>query len=146
MVFYNFFSHGFIFYWCICNFCCNNYIYNSNFCPQTFKSIRHFCNNQHEDIFGNFVCFCNITLWNIFQDATHWSFKIKKTTVKLLAWYWQNKTINNFQAILMYTLGISCYYHDSAASLLKDGKVLAAIEEERFSRKNSRRNPCRWNC
>ena len=35
----------------------------------------------------------------------------------------------------MYTLGISCYYHDSAASLLKDGKVLAAAEEERFSRK-----------
>jgi len=35
----------------------------------------------------------------------------------------------------MYTLGISCYYHDSAVSLLKDGKVLAAVEEERFSRK-----------
>ena len=36
----------------------------------------------------------------------------------------------------MYTLGISCYYHDSAASLLKDGKVLAAVEEERFPEKN----------
>ena len=35
----------------------------------------------------------------------------------------------------MHTLGISCYYHDSAASLLKDGKVLAAAEEDRFSRK-----------
>jgi len=35
----------------------------------------------------------------------------------------------------MHTLGISCYYDDSAASLLKDGKVLAAAEEERFSRK-----------
>ena len=35
----------------------------------------------------------------------------------------------------MYTLGISCYYHDSAASLLKDGHVIAAVEEERFSRK-----------
>ncbi|MBM3910683.1 MAG: carbamoyltransferase [Thaumarchaeota archaeon] len=35
----------------------------------------------------------------------------------------------------MYTLGISCYYHDSAAALLKDGKVIAAVEEERFSRK-----------
>ena len=34
----------------------------------------------------------------------------------------------------MYTLGISCYYHDSAASLLKDGHVIAAVEEERFSR------------
>lgn len=35
----------------------------------------------------------------------------------------------------MYTLGISCYYHDSAAALLEDGKILAAVEEERFSRK-----------
>ena len=34
----------------------------------------------------------------------------------------------------MYVLGISCYYHDSAAALLKDGKVVAAVEEERFSR------------
>ena len=35
----------------------------------------------------------------------------------------------------MYTLGISCYYHDSAAALLNDGKVISAVEEERFSRK-----------
>ena len=35
----------------------------------------------------------------------------------------------------MYTLGISCYYHDSAAAVLKDEKVVAAVEEERFSRK-----------
>ena len=35
----------------------------------------------------------------------------------------------------MYTLGISCYYHDSAAAILKDGEIIAAIEEERFSRK-----------
>ena len=34
----------------------------------------------------------------------------------------------------MYTLGISCYYHDSAACILKDGTVIAAVEEERFSR------------
>ena len=34
----------------------------------------------------------------------------------------------------MYTLGISCYYHDSAAAILNDGKVIAAVEEERFSR------------
>jgi len=32
-------------------------------------------------------------------------------------------------------LGISCYYHDSAACVLDDSKVLAAVEEERFSRK-----------
>ena len=35
----------------------------------------------------------------------------------------------------MYNLGISCYYHDSAAALLKDGHIIAAVEEERFSRK-----------
>ncbi|MBI3032859.1 carbamoyltransferase [Candidatus Woesearchaeota archaeon] len=35
----------------------------------------------------------------------------------------------------MYILGISCYYHDASAALLKDGKVVAAAEEERFTRK-----------
>ena len=35
----------------------------------------------------------------------------------------------------MYILGISCYYHDSATSIIKDGNVVAAVEEERFSRK-----------
>lgn len=34
----------------------------------------------------------------------------------------------------MYILGISCYYHDSAAALIKDGEIVAAAEEERFSR------------
>jgi carbamoyltransferase len=35
----------------------------------------------------------------------------------------------------MFILGISCYYHDSAAALIKDGELLAAAEEERFSRR-----------
>lgn len=35
----------------------------------------------------------------------------------------------------MRILGISCYYHDSAAALLQDGMLVAAAEEERFSRK-----------
>jgi len=34
-----------------------------------------------------------------------------------------------------HVLGISCFYHDSAAALLKDGVVVAAGQEERFSRK-----------
>jgi carbamoyltransferase len=34
----------------------------------------------------------------------------------------------------MYILGISAYYHDSAAALLRDGDVVAAAQEERFSR------------
>lgn len=35
----------------------------------------------------------------------------------------------------MNILGLSCFYHDSAASFLVDGKVMAAAAEERFSRK-----------
>lgn len=35
----------------------------------------------------------------------------------------------------MYMLGISAYYHDSAACLVKDGEILAAAQEERFTRK-----------
>lgn len=35
----------------------------------------------------------------------------------------------------MIILGISCYYHDSAAALLVDGKLIAAAQEERFTRK-----------
>ena len=31
-------------------------------------------------------------------------------------------------------LGISCFYHDSAAALLIDGKIISAVQEERFSR------------
>ncbi len=34
----------------------------------------------------------------------------------------------------MKILGISAYYHDSAAALLEDGKIVAAAQEERFSR------------
>jgi carbamoyltransferase len=34
-----------------------------------------------------------------------------------------------------YILGISAFYHDSAACLLRDGEIVAAAEEERFSRK-----------
>src|SRR5882762_9132832 len=33
-----------------------------------------------------------------------------------------------------YILGISAFYHDSAACLLRDGEILAAAQEERFSR------------
>ncbi len=36
---------------------------------------------------------------------------------------------------MTYILGISAYYHDSAAALIKDGEVIAAAQEERFTRK-----------
>ena len=32
-------------------------------------------------------------------------------------------------------LGISAFYHDSAAALIVNGKIVAAAQEERFSRK-----------
>jgi carbamoyltransferase len=35
----------------------------------------------------------------------------------------------------MNILGISCYYHDAAACLLRDGQIVAAAQEERFTRK-----------
>jgi len=34
-----------------------------------------------------------------------------------------------------YILGLSAYYHDSAAALLADGRIIAAAHEERFTRK-----------
>ncbi len=34
-----------------------------------------------------------------------------------------------------YILGISAFYHDSAAALIRDGEIIAAVQEERFSRK-----------
>ncbi|HMO66963.1 MAG TPA: carbamoyltransferase N-terminal domain-containing protein [Verrucomicrobiota bacterium] len=33
-----------------------------------------------------------------------------------------------------YILGVSCYYHDSAAALLKDGELVFAAHEERYTR------------
>src|SRR5216683_823213 len=35
----------------------------------------------------------------------------------------------------MHILGVSAYYHDSAAALIRDGEIVAAAQEERFSRK-----------
>ena len=41
-----------------------------------------------------------------------------------------------------FVLGLSCFYHNSAAALIKDGEIVAAAEEERFTRiKNDRRFP-----
>jgi carbamoyltransferase len=41
----------------------------------------------------------------------------------------------------MYTLGINAVYHDSAACLVKDGQVIAAAEEERFTRRKHGKRP-----
>ena len=49
------------------------------------------------------------------------------------AFYLYNILTVNF--FVSYLLGISAFYHDSAASLLKNGEILSAVQEERFSRK-----------
>src|SRR6201987_4113498 len=36
----------------------------------------------------------------------------------------------------MRILGISAFYHDSAAAIVEDGRIIAAAQEERFTRKN----------
>jgi carbamoyltransferase len=35
----------------------------------------------------------------------------------------------------MQILGLSAFYHDSAAALVRDGDIVAAAQEERFTRK-----------
>lgn len=40
----------------------------------------------------------------------------------------------------MYILGISAFYHDSAAAIIKDGEIIAAAQEERFTRKKHDHN------
>ena len=35
----------------------------------------------------------------------------------------------------MQVLGISAFYHDSAAAIVADGRIVAAAQEERFTRK-----------
>ena len=35
----------------------------------------------------------------------------------------------------MFILGVSAYYHDSASCLIKNEKIIAAVQEERFTRK-----------
>src|SRR5947209_20447847 len=41
----------------------------------------------------------------------------------------------------MYVLGINAVYHDSAACLVQDGRVMAAAEEERFTRVKHAKRP-----
>ena len=48
----------------------------------------------------------------------------------------KGQTDNSMSTVpISYILGISAYYHDSAAALLRDGDIIAAAQEERFSRR-----------
>jgi carbamoyltransferase len=44
--------------------------------------------------------------------------------------------VATFEIASMRILGISAWYHDSAAALVVDGKIVAASQEERFTRKS----------
>jgi predicted NodU family carbamoyl transferase len=39
------------------------------------------------------------------------------------------------ERVSMRLLGVSAFYHDSAAALVEDGRIVAAAQEERFTRK-----------
>ena len=66
------------------------------------------------------------------------------TNINFLGFIWW---INNFKSrfsscsiylcyiLMTYILGISAFYHDSAAALIKNGKIISAAQEERFTRK-----------
>ena len=41
----------------------------------------------------------------------------------------------------MTVLGISAYFHDSAAALVAEGRIVAAVQEERFSRRKHGKTP-----
>ena len=57
-------------------------------------------------------------------------------------WFNSSNTRNCSCSIYLYDffevttiLGISAFYHDSAAAIIKDGEIVAAAQEERFTRK-----------
>src|SRR5579862_4196520 len=45
------------------------------------------------------------------------------------------RTIHLYAFLKMRILGISAFYHDSAAAIIEDGRIIAAAQEERFTRK-----------
>ena len=44
-------------------------------------------------------------------------------------------TLYIYNILVTKILGISAFYHDSAAALIKDGEIISAVQEERFTRK-----------
>ena len=72
----------------------------------------------------------NIVITNYRNTGTIWNFNSFKSRVSSSTFYIHNFLVTNI-------LGISAFFHDSAASLIKDGKIIAAAQEERFTRKNT---------
>ena len=67
-----------------------------------------------------------ITNFNYFGYI--WRFNRFKSRFSYSAFYLYNFLVKSI-------LGISAFYHDSAATILIDGKIIAAAQEERFTRK-----------
>lgn len=108
---------------------------------QTFESEKvKFINPQHElhldfkknqeDFFlplcGHFTPHAHTALATLLRPKLQEFLKIKPREIQL------KEKNNNKKG---YVLGISCFYHDSAAALIHDGKIIAAAQEERFTRK-----------
>ena len=54
----------------------------------------------------------------------------------MTTWYFHDSGVHKEEDNRkMRILGISAYYHDSAAALVKEGTIIAAAQEERFTRK-----------
>src|SRR5258706_9860752 len=51
--------------------------------------------------------------------------------------YWRPSCTPSCKQGMRHFLGISAFYHDSAAALVTDGKILSAAQEERFTRKKN---------
>src|SRR4051812_22399752 len=47
----------------------------------------------------------------------------------------RRRPIHLHAILVTHVLGISAFYHDSAAAILRDGELIAAAQEERFTRK-----------
>jgi len=58
----------------------------------------------------------------------------KRSTPNPLLSHWENNISFMNESKQTIILGLSCFYHDSAAAILVDGKVIAAAQEERFTR------------
>ena len=65
---------------------------------------------------------------NNYNLSTFWDFDRFKSGLSRCSIYLYNFLVTNI-------LGISAFFHDSAATLIQNGKIIAAAQEERFTRK-----------
>ena len=63
------------------------------------------------------------------QERAFGAVRTRASALPVIASVWRSTQIP-----LMYILGINAYHGDAAAALIKDGRIVAAVEEERFNR------------